>query len=110
MFTFTLMAVQVQQADKFIHDTMYTLRYSTINAGGYAHVKYEKETGYRDSSYVTQFRLPPSKRWLHGPPQVCYQMAFYWLIHFAGFHSHDQQIYAGTAHIYHCVQLCGNAS
>jgi len=71
-----------------IHDIMYTSRYNTINAVGYAYIKYEKETGYHDSAYVPQCtnmcNAPASKRWLHEPPQVCSQMAFiFWLIPFA---------------------------
>ena len=53
--------------------------------------------------------VPASKMWLHGPPQLCSQMTLIWLIHFAGFHNHDQREYMQEQPTSITVRLCGSA-
>ena len=49
MFTFTLMPVQAQLGDKFLHNIVKTLRYNIINARG-MHITYEKK---RITTYIS---------------------------------------------------------
>ena len=102
-----------------IHDIMYTSRYNTINAVGYAYIKYEKETGYHDSAYVPQCTNMCNALALHqkGGCMSPHKCAPKWHLFFGSSLLHVTKswpmwIYAGTlrtAHICHCVQLCGSA-